>query len=274
MERARVNGVELEYEVVGAGEPVLLISPVLPDGFLPLLSEPTLVDSHQLIRYHKRGWVGSTRTPGAVSVADHVADAAALLDHLGLSRAHVAGHSSGGAVAAQLALDHPDLVHTLALLEVSLLSVPSGPAFLQQAGPAFEAYSNGDPEQAVALFLSLVSGLPWPACRATIERGTPGAVAQAAKDADTLFGVELPALTQWTFGPEQAAGVSQPTLSVLGAETEPLWVDVDRFLRHSLPDVSSYTVPGAGHLLHGQRATPIAEAMADFFGQHPLPQHR
>ena len=63
MESAKVNGVELEYEVVGSGEPVLLISPVLADGFLPLLSEPTLADCYQLIRYHKRGWVGSTHTP-------------------------------------------------------------------------------------------------------------------------------------------------------------------------------------------------------------------
>ena len=37
MDIATVNGVELEYEVVGSGEPVLLISPVLADGFLPLL---------------------------------------------------------------------------------------------------------------------------------------------------------------------------------------------------------------------------------------------
>ena len=62
---------------------------------LPLLSEPTLADRHQLIRYHKRGWCGSTHTPPPVSIADHAADAAALLDHLGLPRAHVAGHSSG-----------------------------------------------------------------------------------------------------------------------------------------------------------------------------------
>src|SRR5215210_3741233 len=120
MERAKVNGVELEYEVTGTGEPVLLISPVLADGFLPLRSEPALADGHQLIRYHKRGWVGSTRTPGPVSVADHAADAAALLDHLEISRAHVAGHSSGAAVAAQLALDDPERVTTLVLLELSL----------------------------------------------------------------------------------------------------------------------------------------------------------
>ncbi len=65
MEIAKVNGVELEYEVVGTGEPVLLISPVLADGFLPLIAEPELASRYQLIRYHKRGWVGSTHTDAA-----------------------------------------------------------------------------------------------------------------------------------------------------------------------------------------------------------------
>ena len=36
MQSASVNGVDLEYEVSGSGEPVLLISPVIADGFLPL----------------------------------------------------------------------------------------------------------------------------------------------------------------------------------------------------------------------------------------------
>ena len=44
MERAKVNGVELEYEVKGSGEPVLLISPVVAGAFVPGLSAPALVD--------------------------------------------------------------------------------------------------------------------------------------------------------------------------------------------------------------------------------------
>ena len=161
MKRAQVNGVELEYEVVGSGEPVLLISPVLADGFLPLLSEPALADRYQLIRYHKRGWVGSTHTMPPVSIATHAADAAALLEHLGVPRAHVAGHSTGAVVAAQLALDSPGTVQTLTLLEPLMLSVPSGEAVLQQVGPAFEAYGRGDHEGAWALFLSAATGLDW-----------------------------------------------------------------------------------------------------------------
>ena len=62
MKTATVNGVELEYEVKGTGEPVLLIDPMLADGSLPFLSERALTDRYRLIRYHKRGWAGSTHT--------------------------------------------------------------------------------------------------------------------------------------------------------------------------------------------------------------------
>jgi pimeloyl-ACP methyl ester carboxylesterase len=266
VEIAKVNGVELEYEVVGSGEPVLLISPVLADGFLPLLTEPALADRYQLIRYHKRGWVGSTHTPPPVSIADHAADATALLDHLGVPRAHIAGHSSGAAVAAQLALDHPDRVHTLILLELSLLSVPSGEAFFQQVGPAFEAYATGDHEGAVAIFMSAVSGLDWATCRVALDELLPGAVELAIKDADTFFGIELPALTEWSFGPAEAAAISQPVLSVLGTQTQPLWVDVAGFLRSSVPHVEDCTIDGVGHLLHIERPEPVARAMTEFLG--------
>ena len=270
MENATVNGIVLEYDLVGSGEPVLTISPMLADGFLPLIAEPSLAERYQLIRYHKRGWVGSTHTPGPVSVADHAADAAALLDHLGLARAHVVGHSSGAAVAAQLALDEPERVATLMLLELSLFSVPSGAAFIEAAAPVFDAYASGDHEGAVAMMLSNVSGLEWPTCQALLDERIPGAVAQAIKDADTMFGVELPALTQWSFDAEHAAAIRQPVLSVLGSDTAPLWVDVAEFLRNSIPDVQERTINGVAHLLHIQRPRPVAHTLAAFLRRHPV----
>ena len=208
MESVTVNGVDLEYEARGSGEPVLLISPVIADGFLPLMSEPALADHHLLIRYHKRGWAGSTHTPPPVSIGDHGADAAALLDHLGIPRAHIAGHSSGAAVAAQLALDRPETVRTLILLELSLFSVPSGESFLGAAGPAFEAYGSGDHSRALEMFMTAVSGLDWPACRALLDERVPGALAQAREDADTFFGVELPR------SPSGSSGRTRPPRSV------------------------------------------------------------
>ena len=236
MERVKVNGVELEYEVRGSGEPVLLIDMLIADCFVPLLTEPSLADHYQLIRYHKRGWVGSTHTPPPVTIGDHAADAAALLDRLGVQRAHVVGHSTGATIAAQLALDTAAKVHTLVLLEPTLVSLPLGQAFLRSAEPIFEAYGNGDHAGAFAVFAAAASGLEWEACRALLEKRIPGVVAQSISDADTFFGVELPSLPTWIFGPEEAAAVRQPVLSVLGAETQPLWVEIAAFLaRRSRP---------------------------------------
>ena len=102
-----------------------------------------------------------------------------------------------------------------------------------------------------------MSGLDWATCRALLEERIPGSVTQSVKDADTFFGVELPALTQWEFGPEQAAAIDQPVLSVLGSQTEPLWVEVADFLRSSLPHVEE---------LHRRRRRPSPA--------HPTPRAR
>ena len=270
MQIAHLDAVDLEYEIAGAGEPVLFISPVLADGFLPLLRHPALVDQYQLIHYHRRGWVGSTHTPGPVSIGQHVADAAALLDHLDVAPVHVVGHSSGAAVGAELALDRPDMARSLALLELSLLSLPGGQAFLQGAGPVFEMYQGGDHEKAFAAFMSAVSGLDWDTCRAVLEAQAPGIVDQSIKDADTFFGIELPSLAEWSLDADQARAITQPVLSVLGSDTGALWVEVAAFLRTNVAHIDEATIDGAGHLLHIQQPDRVADAIVDFLRSHPV----
>ena len=265
MQRAGVNGVELEYEVIGKGDPVLFISPVLADGFLPLLSEPSLADRYQLITYHKRGWGASTHTAAPVNIVDHAADAAALLAYLDIPRAHIVGHSSGAAVAAQLTLLEPGTVHTLALLELSLLSVPGATAFMQKARPALDAYAAGHHDTAVALFMTAVSGLEWNACRGLLESRVPGAVAAAIRDADTFFGIELPALGAWAFGAAEAGRISRPVLSVLGTETGPLWMEIAESLRSWIPQLEECPIEGVGHLLQLQDPEAVAQQLAGFF---------
>jgi pimeloyl-ACP methyl ester carboxylesterase len=270
MDCAKLNDVELEYEVRGAGEPLLLIDMLIADCFVPLLPEPALAHGYQLIRYHKRGWVRSTHTPPPVSIGDHASDAAALLEHLGVPRAHIAGHSTGASIGAQLALDRPEKVHTLTLLEPTLVSLPLGGAFLEAAAPVFEAYGSGDHSGALAMFLAAASGLDWEDCRALLEERIPGVVAQSIKDADTFFGIELPAIAAWTFGPEQAAAIRRPVLSMIGAETLPLWVEIAQFLRCSLPHVQECTIDGVGHLLQIQRPEPVAREMARFLARNAM----
>jgi pimeloyl-ACP methyl ester carboxylesterase len=224
MERLKVDGVELEYEVTGTGEPVLLIGTgPIADSFLPFLTAPAA--GFRWIRYHQRGQAGSGASPAPVSIARHADDAAALLAHLGIRHAHVAGHSSGAVIALQLALDTPDLVHTLALLEPALLGVPSAAAFFEKAAPAVAAYGAGDREGAMASFLSTVSSLDWDTCRGVIEEHVPGGVAQALRDSETFFTSYLPALQDWKLGPLGAPSLVRPVLSVLGTASEPLFAE-------------------------------------------------
>ena len=271
MEKATINGIELAYEVKGSGEPVLLIATgPIADSFLPFLSEKVPTGNYRLIRYHQRGQVGSAKAAAPATFAEHAADAAALLHYLGIERAHVAGHSTGGLIALQLASDFPEVVQSLALLEPLLMNVPGAGVFLEKAGPALAAYGAGDREGAMATFLSVVCSLDWNTCRTTIEAQVPGGVAQAIQDADTVFAGYLPALQSWHFGASQAAAISRPVLSVLGTESERLFAEGRNLLHTWFPQVEDSTIEGTGHLLHMQRPDPVAREVTAFFGRHAL----
>jgi pimeloyl-ACP methyl ester carboxylesterase len=271
MDKANVNGVELEYEVQGSGEPVLLISTgPIADSFLPLFSEKPLAEHYRLIRYRQRHPADSADGLAPVSFAQHAADAAALLGHLGVRRTHVAGHSTGAVVALQLAVDSPDVVHSLALFEPTLMSVASAGAFVEQVGPAVAACRSGDGGEAMARFLSVVCSLEWEACRKVIEEHVPGGVAQALRDADNWFGSYLPALAAWQFGSDQAAGIAQPVLSVVGTDTHQLFVDGDELLHRWFPQVEDCRIERVAHLLHIQRPGPVAQGVGEFFARHPM----
>lgn len=271
MEKVKIDGHELQYEVTGSGDPVLLISTgPIADSFFPFVSEKALAGRYRLIRYNQRRIGASARGPAPVTFAAHAADAVALLDHLGIGRAHVAGHSTGADIALQMAVDHPEIVHSLALLEPPLMSVPSAGAFLEKAGPALAAYGAGDREGAMAGFLSMVCSLDWDTCRMQVEKHVPGGVAQAMKDADNFFGSYLPALSAWQFGSGQAATISQPVLSVLGTDTERLFIEGQGLLHTWFSQVEDCTVEGVAHLLHLQRPEPVARGVAEFFARHPV----
>lgn len=271
MDRAKVNGIELEYEVTGSGEPVLLIGTgPIADSFLPLQSERSLVERYKLIRYRQRGQAGGSLTPASVSFAQHAADAASLVSHLGIARTHVMGHSTGGDVALQLAVDRPDMVQTLTLLEPLLMNVPSAAAFLEKAGPSLAAYGAGDRRWAMAGFLSLACSLDWETCQAVIEKHVPGGVERALSNAHVFFGSYLPALNAWQFGANEASAISQPVLSVLGTETDELFAEGRELLRSWFPQIEECTIEGVGHLLHVQRPTVVAERLAEFLARHSI----
>lgn len=271
MNRATLGDIELEYELHGAGEPVLLIHPgIFVDWFTPLFQEGALTSRYRLVHYHRVGCAGSSRVPGPVTLSRHARDARSLLQHLGISRAHIVGHSSSGNIALQMALDAADSVHSLAILEPALLSVPAAATSRAFVGAAMQRYRSGDGSGAVDTFLRGTCG---PDYRDPLNRALPGGFDQYVADAATFFEQEFPALQQWSFDQEDAARVSQPVLAVVGArslEMDPIWGERHQRLLDWLPDVEPFVLPDATHLLQVMNPHGMAAGLAEFWSRHPL----
>jgi pimeloyl-ACP methyl ester carboxylesterase len=271
MNRARLDGAELEYQVHGSGEPVVLIHPgIYADWFTPLLGQPILTTRYRLVHYHRVGCADSSRVAGPVSLAQHAAHCRSLMRVLGIEQAHVVGQSSSGNLALQLALDAPDAVHSLAILEPALYSVPSVQTSRAFVGAAIQLYRAGDRAGAIDTFLRGVCG---PGYRPVLDQTLPGAFDQHVADADTFFEQELPALQQWSFQREDAKRIIQPVLAVVSArslELDPIWGKRHQLLLDWLPNVESFVLPDATHLLQIENPRGIAEGLAAFFARHPL----
>jgi pimeloyl-ACP methyl ester carboxylesterase len=270
--RAALETLSLDYEIRGSGEPVVLVhAGIFADWFKPLLDEASLTDRYRVVSYHRVGYAGSSHVAGAVSLADQAAHLRALMRQLGIDRAHLVGHSSGGNIALQLALDAPHMVHSLVLMEPAL-SVPTAgtEGMLSRRTamtPAFEAFRAGDRAAAVDHFMRVVSG---PGYRVVLDRVLPDAFTQAAADADTFFGQELPAVLQWSFKREDAARIGQPTLSVVGAKSlqlSPIWKARHELILAWFPKAEGFVLEDATHLLHVERPRATAEALAAFFAR-------
>jgi pimeloyl-ACP methyl ester carboxylesterase len=273
-DRATVEGIELDYELRGSGEPVVLIHWGVASAFAePLLAEPALADAHQLLNYHRAGFGRSARVDGPLTIADHARHCRLLMRQVGIERAHVVGHSSSATIALQLALDFPDAAHTVVSMEAAR---PVPPTELQAQfvrdyiQPAVGRYRAGDTAGAVDTFFRGVFGEGYgPA----LERGLPGAFEQAVAEADAFFGQELPALQQWAFTEDDAGRIAQPVLLVLGERTTPTFPERRDVLLAWLPNPEPLDLPDTRHLLHVERPAAVAEVLASFFARHPLAAH-
>jgi len=113
------NGASIYYEVSGEGPPVLLLQGigVIGEGWRPQVKG--LADRYRVIIIDNRGIGQSSEDPGPVptlTIETMAADALAVLDALGIAQAHVVGHSMGGVIAQQVALQARQRVRSLALL--------------------------------------------------------------------------------------------------------------------------------------------------------------
>lgn len=106
------NGVPIVYEILGEGEPLVLVHGwAVHRGYWDGTAE-LLAREHRVIRYDRRGYGESGGRPDPTA---DPADLAALLDSLGIRRAHLMGHSAGSGTVRDFAGRFPDRVGGLVL---------------------------------------------------------------------------------------------------------------------------------------------------------------
>lgn len=111
---ADINGLHLYFEVHGQGSPLVLLHGgllTIDINFGGLI--PSLALRHQVIALELQGHGRTADIDRAITPANSASDVVALLDHLGIDRAHVVGHSMGAAVALELAVNHPARVRSV-----------------------------------------------------------------------------------------------------------------------------------------------------------------
>ncbi len=196
--------------MVGAGEPMLFVQTALSaDELVPIASETVLAARYRRIIYHRRGYGGSSAPDGRSSIAADVADAAALLDILGVARVHLVGLSFSAAIALQLASTVPERVHSLTVIEPPPVHVPSEAQFRAANARLVELRRDAGVPAALDAFLTMLVGPHW---RSELDQRQPGSIAQIETDAATFFDTDIPALLNWRFSGRDAAQITAPVL--------------------------------------------------------------
>jgi pimeloyl-ACP methyl ester carboxylesterase len=258
------HGVDLAHWERGSGFPLLFLHETATgaDVWHPLAD--ALGEGTWAISYDRRGWGGSA-TPQSyarTTIEEQSADAAALLEALGVERALLCGSGLGAVAALDLLLRRPDLVSAAVLIEPPLLAfVPEATAGLSADRLAIvEAIRGGGPEAAMDLYLA--GGLPF--LGAGAERIPPEASRAASERPRSLF-AELGAVPSWLLRPAELRAVQAPSRIVVSAATPtPLRVSAEH-LAGRLRGSELVELAGDG-LPHVTAATALADLIAGLTG--------
>jgi pimeloyl-ACP methyl ester carboxylesterase len=267
MQQTRINGTNFELFDSGAGDPVMFIHGGGSPECDAILQEPALNGSFRLIHFHRRGYGKSDPADPSSTLAHGAADCRSILEQLGIEKAHLVAESSGGAILLQFALNYPDAIQSLALLEPALLSeIGDTPELAATLERAESLYEEGDRAGAVDAFMQEVAGADY---RTRFDQNLPtGWFERLANDADTMFQIEAHQLQSWTFTAEDAARITQPVLNMMGEETRPYFRKCHNLIREWIPHAENVVLPNATHCILETNPSGAAEELASFFMRH------
>jgi pimeloyl-ACP methyl ester carboxylesterase len=256
---ATLNGAEIAYDVAGSGTPVLLLHAGLGDRRMWDDQARAFAKHFTVVRFDARGF-GETRKPDAPFAP--YADAIALLDHLGFSRAHFIGVSMGSQTAIEAAIAAPERVSALVAV-AARTGMPVSPALRAGWDRVNELYEAGDTAGAVEYELRMWVDGPDRGVDAVDpemrERVRDMNAALFARDDDA--GEEIPLDSP---AAERLAEISAPTLILYGDKDV---MDVRLAAGHlaaTIPGARLAIIPDAAHLPQMERPELFNEIVLGF----------
>jgi pimeloyl-ACP methyl ester carboxylesterase len=254
----------IAYEVAGSGESLVLVHAGVADRRMWDPQWAAFSGAFRAIRYDARGF-GETLSP--VGPWSHHGDLGALLDELGVERAHVVGTSMGAGTAVELALGRPDVV-------LSLVLVAPGGALLGQAPDSLrslwraegEALDRGDLDAAVEI--NLRAWVDGPARSAdAIDPAVREFVGRMQRRAFELPAWDAEAAPEGALEPSAAERLDElrvPVLALVGLADWPPIVEVAERIGHEVAGARIVRWPGVAHLPSLERPVEFERLVREF----------
>ena len=255
---AHVNGQKLHYEDTGGDGPVIVFSHgLLMDGSMFAPQIEALRGQWRCITWDERGH-GQTADPAACApftYYDSANDLAALLEHLGVQQAVLAGMSQGGYLSLRCALTHPERVRALVLIDTQALQ--EDPRKMVGHEALLKAWLEGGlSDEIAAVVAHTILGDGW--------EGTPQWQAKWRQ-------VTAPNLLQCftTLGSrddisERIGAITVPALVVHGSLDHAIDLERAQAMAAALPGARLVEVPGAGHASNLTHPEPVNAALKAF----------
>lgn len=263
MATATVNGIELSYRQSGEAADVILVHGLGANmAFWPPAVWRGLSAEHRIVAYDLRGH-GYSEMPASGYTTAHMAeDLLGLMDHIGIERAHLVGHSYGGAVALHFAVLHPERAVSLTLADAriavfqprqTIRDLPHWEHWwecFRAAGIEVEADQPLD-----YTLIEVLAAPQWRDARQTVKVGTYfvpfGGWNGGSRTAQRWLRLldQTTARADFTVAGgltrEAIRGVDLPVLAMYGEYSHCL--DSFRGLRENLPNCTAVQSPGSGH---------------------------
>lgn len=249
---ARINGVDLYYEVHGSGETVFITHGSWGDATAWQAVVPGVAERYEVVIWDRRGHSRSSDGNGAGTIDDDATDLAALIEYLDRHPAHVYGSSSGGTVVLKLVAARPDLVTSVAVHEPAVPGLLDGISDEDTARVLDEMNGHldkvrtlihsGENETAAEYFIDNVAVGPgaW-------ER-FPREVRRTFITNAKTYAEELSDPTAFVVDTDTLAASDVPILVTLGTESPQLLLATARELMRRIPSARVATLEGSGHV--------------------------